>query len=293
MARVQFRPIGVTAQTIHALVKAKETDALALYMAYFEISDWQKAQRVKATTGFMAKRLGWSDSRVQKNKKILTEMGLIADHKDLDETNNQIKGWYIAIYHLVDDITPQSFHPSQIPGGGIGQGVENLGTSAINVNKSAINVNEVSFSNENDTSNNKLRSNFNLRDSIKEEEPLYDSVAPVDSEGNEIAPRKKPEKANMKEAQQVYVQFASACVKMGLPQPAPATAWQLKQVWRGVKEIGGRDRVDDLLAYFFAEASDETILNIHTAFSSHTINKWRGSQHKRKPMANPKYDKFK
>lgn len=277
MATVQFRPIGVTAQTIHALVKAKETDALALYMAYFEVSDWQKCQRVKATTGFMATRLGWSESKIQKNKKVLIEMGLIADYKDVDPVTNQVNGWYIAIYHLVDKTIQHDAHPSQIPGGGLGQGVENLGISAINVKESAINVSKVGISKEiqittkNEEDNTEFSGNSKTAAQVALENGDYD-VVPTNLDGDEISPRKKPQTWDVEK--RVFAAFVDkAKVYTGI-EPEPAKLWQLKQI-RQVLPNYTKNEILEIFDDWFSEAPDDKILSVHAALSAHNLNKYK------------------
>lgn len=136
MRAANFRTLAVTAQTVHALIEAKETDALALYMAYFEVADWQGTYVVKATTGFMAKRLGWGVQKVRKNKQVLIDMGLVGDHKDIGE-NRRVKAHYISVFHLVKG---ENLHPSKNAKGGETPRVEKSAPSTHNVSLSTHNV---------------------------------------------------------------------------------------------------------------------------------------------------------
>jgi len=119
MITKHFTPIGVTLETIDQLVREQEMDAVALYMAYCAVAQWQSTHQVKATNGFMITRTGWTKERFGKAKRVLISKGLIQNIRNTTETN-QIEGWYIKINHIVSDevIIPDEATPPDFHGGG-------------------------------------------------------------------------------------------------------------------------------------------------------------------------------
>jgi hypothetical protein len=132
MKAVSFKIVAITDVTIRNILQNASCEALGLYTAYFEIAKWQETYRVKATTGFMVKRTGWSKNKVIKYKKQLIQLGVIKDYKTIGE-DGQVKGHYIEILHLVDDIPH-----SQNPEGGFHHGWKNetqvLSTGSLSAN---------------------------------------------------------------------------------------------------------------------------------------------------------------
>lgn len=187
MKTASFRTLSVTAQTVNALIKAQETDALALYMAYFEIADWQGTYRVKATTGFMAQRLGWSEDKVQKNKKVLKELNLIKDYQDRNKETNKINGHYILIYHLVKDVPP-----TDNPEGWNDLEVVENGTSTHNVSQSTHNV------------TNFAKSSFAESLSPQSISSEGYTTVPVTEDGDPIPKRKTKSKSETPDAPKVF-----------------------------------------------------------------------------------------
>lgn len=133
----EFKIIGITDITIRNILQNAGADALALYVTYAEIEQWQQTYKVKAVTGFMAKRMKWGKDKVIKNKKLLIDLGLVFDVQDRGE-DGKIKGWYIKIRHTVSD-TSEIQPPSDITESGKTQGVIKSDTSATNNNISATN----------------------------------------------------------------------------------------------------------------------------------------------------------
>ena len=95
--QIKFKPIALTSYTISRILEEKNSDALALYTAYFEIADWQKTHKVYATESFMRKRLNLGQVRFRKAKKILQKLGIIIPHN-----GGRAKKSYIEVLHLVD-----------------------------------------------------------------------------------------------------------------------------------------------------------------------------------------------
>ena len=103
MKSVSFKIVAMTDITIRNILQNASCEALGLYTAYFEIAKWQETYRVKATTGFMVKRLNWSKNKVIKYKKQLIDLGVITDHQTRGE-DGKVTGHYVEIKHLVDDL---------------------------------------------------------------------------------------------------------------------------------------------------------------------------------------------
>lgn len=137
MKTAQFKIVAMTDITIRNILQNASVEALGLYTAYFEIAQWQETYKVKATTGFMVKRTGWSKNKVIKYKKQLIQLGVLQDHKDIGE-DGQVKGHYVEILHLVDE-KPHS----QKPEGGNDHGWKNETQVLSTGSKSAINESKV------------------------------------------------------------------------------------------------------------------------------------------------------
>lgn len=139
-----FKIVGITDITIRRILQEASVEALGLYVAYFEIAQWQGTYRVKATTGFMTKRVGWGKDKVIKYKKQLLDIGVIEDYQDKNE-EGKIKGHYVTIKHLVDENhtpendTPQSENPEGGKATGWNSPIQVLSTSSL----STLNNNKV------------------------------------------------------------------------------------------------------------------------------------------------------
>lgn len=104
--------VGITRETIQRIlaVKSKGSDSgdmLALWMFYAYTARWQNVNQPRATTGYTASGLGWSESRVRRAKHALKLLGLIEDISCREE-NNRITGWYVKVFHLTK---ANIFHP--------------------------------------------------------------------------------------------------------------------------------------------------------------------------------------
>lgn len=97
-------------------------DAMALYMFYLYTSNWQDNQSPKAVTSFTAKGLGWSVSKVIKNKKLLIKNGWIEEKQTRGE-DGRIKGHYITVKYRVStqNTTPPNFQRVDNPGCGFSE----------------------------------------------------------------------------------------------------------------------------------------------------------------------------
>lgn len=135
----KFTPIGVTFETIDLLTRDKQMDALALYMAYAAIAEWQKTNAIKATKNFMLERTGWSKQRYERAKRELVDRGLIENVRRTDK-DGKTEGWYVSVNHIVTTTKRASTLP-EIQEGGKSRGVEIGDTSAFNTSKVLINTN--------------------------------------------------------------------------------------------------------------------------------------------------------
>jgi hypothetical protein len=141
-----FTPIGVTLETIDQLVREQEMDAVALYMAYCAVSQWQGTHQVKATNGFMTTRTGWTEKRFGKAKRVLISKGLVQNLRNLTDTG-AIEGWYVKINHVVSSevIVPDESTPPEIDCPGNRRDCEIDPPSAFNESK-VLSTKESSFS---------------------------------------------------------------------------------------------------------------------------------------------------
>jgi hypothetical protein len=121
----------------------KFSDLLALYVFYYYTAKWQQTNRPKATTGYVAKGLHWSEIRVRKIKQLLIDAKLIKDTTSRDE-NNQIIGHYIYVRFIWSNekIVPEpplKKPPVWLnPDCGSTQTVENFRGNALSKNKEYI-----------------------------------------------------------------------------------------------------------------------------------------------------------
>ena len=130
-----FTPVTITAETIGILRQQKHfADLLALYMAYAEVSVWQKTTTVRSTTGFMADRMGWEEKKLRSRKAELRELGLIKDVTRYDD-KRRATGWYVQVNYVVN---PENIHPSDFGVGGNSHRVESPTPSAVNTSLSTV-----------------------------------------------------------------------------------------------------------------------------------------------------------
>lgn len=160
MYDVNNEPIIKTKSLMELFLKSKKYKGESLnwlYDFYYYTAKWQKTNTPKATTSYVAKGLGWTEEKVQKNKKGLKELGLIEDIQSVDE-RGKIKGHYVYVKfiwgqetaarlfdprlskqhedpcHTRTDSTPPNF-----------QGVESWGTNALSAgNGNALSAGNVS-----------------------------------------------------------------------------------------------------------------------------------------------------
>ena len=104
---IQFRDIAdnlliLPRYTIDQLFSLEEpSDVVALYIFYYKTAKWQKTSKIKANNTYIMKSLKWGEHKVNKNKKILKELGLVEDI--VDRESNKIKGHYIQIKYISDE----------------------------------------------------------------------------------------------------------------------------------------------------------------------------------------------
>lgn len=133
-----FHPVGVTFETIDFLAKT-DSDALALYMSYAAITQWQGTYRVKATTSFMRERLKWGEIKFRSAKKILVENNLVEDVRAIDESG-RVVGYYIEVRHIISQ-------PLEKPDPGFAQPLAEQDTSAYQLSDKVLStINKGDFS---------------------------------------------------------------------------------------------------------------------------------------------------
>lgn len=113
----KYTPVHTTGETIDFILRELGSDALALYMAYVGISQWQKTTKIKATISFMANRMNWSEERVRKVKKQLSSNGYVKDFKKKNK-EHKIVGWYVEVSYLVQNHTMENPTGWEEPQGG-------------------------------------------------------------------------------------------------------------------------------------------------------------------------------
>lgn len=129
-------------------------DLIALYSFYYYTAKWQRTNVPKATNGYVAKAIGWSEDKVSRIKGVLIDLGLIENTKHKEETTNRILGHYIKVKFLWTRNHP--YFEKAIPE--VFQGVDSNGTNAYNITSNIINTNnenalDLNFSNSNHSSN--------------------------------------------------------------------------------------------------------------------------------------------
>jgi len=104
----------ITKYTMDKMLREHKCDELiALYNVYCYVAMWQKTNRIKATTNYISNQrcLGWSEKKVQRVKKRLKELGLIADV--VVRERGKITGHFIQIkYVLYSDVLSYFATPS-------------------------------------------------------------------------------------------------------------------------------------------------------------------------------------
>ncbi len=90
-------PIVMSKGLLDLLLKqSKPADLIALYAFYYYTAKWQQTNQPKATTGYVARGLKWSENRVQSCKKILLSLNLIEDVQSKND-KGQITGHYVRV----------------------------------------------------------------------------------------------------------------------------------------------------------------------------------------------------
>ena len=79
------------------LKQDKPTDLLALYLFYYCTAKRQQTNQPKATTGFTAQGLQWSEERVRTAKKSLIALGLLLDIVIRDKESNKVIGHFVKV----------------------------------------------------------------------------------------------------------------------------------------------------------------------------------------------------
>ena len=203
MKTAQFKPIGVTLETIDFLTKRQEMDAIALYMSYTAITQWQETPKIWATKSFMLKRTGWGETRIQKAKNKLKEYNLIEDIKGKNKKDGSFGKNYIKINHVVGE----TFTTTPVDqGSGETSGCETTPPSAFNSQESAFNLHKDSLSKDKESKAQDQKeiktnaSNNNLSKTIQEPEIIecVDQGIPIDEDHHSNSKKKKRRTTNSK-----------------------------------------------------------------------------------------------
>jgi hypothetical protein len=127
---VNQEPIVLSKGLIDLLLKQdKPSDLIALYTFYYYTAKWQKTNQPKSTTSYTSKGLNWTEEKVQKNKKILKQLGLVEDLRRTDD-QGKVTGHYIKVNFIWshrknqtlekqgggEKTTPRKNHPLVGPG---------------------------------------------------------------------------------------------------------------------------------------------------------------------------------
>jgi len=208
---------------------------------YAEISCYQKCF---ASNAFLAKRLGISESMVSKIVARLKQLEYLVD------------GGFNGRFRVL-----VARQPSNTLLGSIATDCEAASQPVATIDNSRENSKELEVSKETPNS---------ITSSTKETEGDSIDFVPTNGEGDEIAPKKKPQSWDVEKT--IFRDFAKECQRAGLPEPEPVKLWQLKQI-RSVIASNDADFVAEVLDDWLNTAGDEVILNIHSALSAHNINK--------------------
>lgn len=125
---IEFRNISIPKATIDRILKTENPkDALGLYLFYYYTAIWQRTDKPHCTTKFTAKGLKCNPDTIRKNKKQLTNLGLIKDMR-LTNSKGQVTGYYIHVLYY------EGNQPMKKPGAGKSQGLGKQGINAYSTN---------------------------------------------------------------------------------------------------------------------------------------------------------------
>lgn len=98
MYDAQEEPIVLSKPLIDTLLRENNPpDLIALYTFYYYTAKWQKTNQVKATTGYVARGLRWSENRVRATKNVLRKLKLIEDLQARRADNRQLIDHYVKV----------------------------------------------------------------------------------------------------------------------------------------------------------------------------------------------------
>lgn len=123
--------------TFDRLLKTETpADNIALYTFYYYTAKWQGTNQPKCTIDYVANGLKWSESRVRKAKKELSDIGLVEDITSKDEIG-KISGHFVKVNYFSPS-TPKDNHTVGNPQCGTADTVEKLETNALYNNINAL-----------------------------------------------------------------------------------------------------------------------------------------------------------
>ena len=133
---IEDEPIVIHKSIIDKFLKKdKPGDLIALYLFYYYTAKWQKTNQPKATTGYSATGLKWTENRIRKAKQQLIEIGLIEDIQTKDN-QNKVTGHYIKVKFIWSQNKTEEIksHPNDFPQGGFDHSVEKNNPNALSSN---------------------------------------------------------------------------------------------------------------------------------------------------------------
>lgn len=116
----------------------------------------------------------------------------------------------------------------------------------------------------------------------------YD-IVPVNDEGEEISPRKKVDRTRELAIEQMFI---NECVNRGLPKPARVPVYYLNRVRAGMFSIE-QSELPTFFEWWFANGFKDSLLNVHSAFSTASLNKFRGRNVVQSKKVDDKYKNIK
>ena len=118
---IQDEPIVIHKSIMDKFLKKdKPGDLIALYLFYYYTAKWQKTNQPKATTGYSATGLKWTENRVRKAKQKLIQIGLVEDVQSKDD-QGKVTGHYIKVKFIWSQNKTEEMktHPNDFPQGGL------------------------------------------------------------------------------------------------------------------------------------------------------------------------------
>jgi hypothetical protein len=258
------------------LNQSKPADLISLYTFYYYTAKWQRTNQPRATTGYVAKGLQWSEERVQSRKKTLLKLNLIEDIQSKNE-KGQITGHYVKVNFIwgkpkVDAIkthppetqgggtendpktTPQVFQPLASPGGKCFSSYNR--NALINNNKNSFTESNLSHNGENPSHTVKPRST-----------PIPNNTIPLPSDEPTVPTAKEVGREIMKHKGEGLWKLLKVVRKVER-MPSGSTYWFQQCTIAGqMVTIQGIElnRILEVISWLFAHHNDEFVPKFYDA----------------------------